>query len=318
MALRPTIPAQWLGFKESFLEMMATSKGSSLNTLQSYSRDLDDFLLFSAKKKHVMATMSHKEVSAYLADLTSRGMEPSSLARKRSALNQWFRFLVKENVRSDNPVALTSAPKRNRPLPHVMSEKEINQLLETARSDNGAEAVRILALLELMYASGMRVSELVTLTTRHIERDVAKKGAIQPYFIIKGKGAKERLVPLHPRAIGAMEAYMGLRASFVPKGRENHWLFPSRGKEGHLTRQRFGQMLKELCLKANLDPERCSPHTLRHSFATHLLEGGADLRVIQELLGHSDISTTQIYTHVSGKRLEKVVTQNHPLSKKKR
>lgn len=316
--LRPTIPTQWLGFKDSFFEMLATEKGSAQNTLQSYSRDLDDFLLHCAKKKLVMATLSHKEVSNYLADLTTRGMEPSTLARKRSALNQWFRFLVRENVRADNPIALTSAPKRNRPLPNVLTEKEINTLLDTARADSTPEGVRMLALLELMYASGMRVSELVTLTTRHIERDVSKKGAIQPYFIVKGKGGKERLVPLHPRAIGAMEAYMGMRPMFASKAKESAWLFPSRGKEGHLTRQRFGQLLKELCFNANLDPERCSPHTLRHSFATHLLEGGADLRVIQELLGHADISTTQIYTHVAGERLQKVMTENHPLAKKKR
>lgn len=318
MVSRPTIPAQWLGFKESFLEMMATTKGSSQNTLQSYSRDLDDFLLFSAKKHYVMATLSHKEVGTYLADLTGRGMEASTLARKRSALNQWFRFLVHERVRADNPVALTSAPRRNRPLPNVLSEEEITALLETARNDSSADGMRMLALLELMYASGMRVSELVTLSTRHIERDLSRKGAIQPYFIIKGKGAKERLVPLHPRAIGAMEAYLALRDSFVPKAKNSAWLFPSHGKEGHLTRQRFGQLLKALCLKADLDPERCSPHTLRHSFATHLLEGGADLRVIQELLGHADISTTQIYTHVAGERLEKVVNEHHPLAKKKR
>jgi integrase/recombinase XerD len=162
------------------------------------------------------------------------------------------------------------------------------------------------------------VSELVTLSTRHIERDASRKGVIQPYFIIKGKGGKERLVPLHPRAIGALEAYMAIRPVFETEGKPSHLLFPSRSKEGHLTRQRFGQMLKALCLNANLDPERCSPHTLRHSFATHLLSGGADLRVIQELLGHADISTTQIYTHVATEHLHEVVTKNHPLSAKKR
>jgi len=298
--------------------MLATEKGSAQNTLQSYSRDLDDFLLHSAKKKHVMATLTHKDISAYLAELTQRGMEPSSQARKRSTLNQWFRFLVREKIRADNPVALTHSPRRTRTLPNVLTEKEINQLLDTARENSTPEGVRMLALLELMYASGMRVSELVTLSTRHIERDVSRKGAIQPYFLIKGKGGKERIVPLHPRAIGALEAYMGMRPVFEGVGKSSHWLFPSRGKEGHLTRQRFGQMLKELCFTANMDPERCSPHTLRHSFATHLLSGGADLRVIQELLGHADISTTQIYTHVAGEHLHDVVTKNHPLANKKR
>ncbi|MBN8542719.1 MAG: site-specific tyrosine recombinase XerD [Alphaproteobacteria bacterium] len=318
MIVRPTIPSDWLAFKESFMEMLLTEKGSALNTLQSYSRDIDDFFMDAAKHGWLMPTVTHKDISSYLASLTKRKMEPSTLARKRSALNQWFRFLVREHVRADNPVALTSAPKRNRPLPNVLTEVEINTLLDTARADTSPEGIRLLALLELMYASGMRVSELVTLTTRHIERDASKKGTVQPYFMIKGKGGKERLVPLHPRAIGAMEAYMAIRPVFESGDKESKWLFPSRGKFGYVTRQRVCQLLKELCLKANLDPERCSPHTLRHSFATHLLSGGADLRVIQELLGHADISTTQIYTHVAGERLEKVVNTHHPLAKNTR
>ena len=310
-------PASWLGWRDAFLEMLIASRGASLATVSSYKTDLTDFFAHAAKAKWGMEEMGHAEISSYLADLTERGMAPSTLARRRSALTQWFKFLISERIRADNPVLLTNAPRRGRPLPKVLSRDEVTTLITAAHADGSLEGVRLNCLMELMYASGMRVSELVTLTTAHLQRDPKRRTQFAPYFIVKGKGSKDRLVPLHQTALDALKKYLTLREQFLPTPLESPWLFPSHGKQGHLTRQRFGQLLKSLCLKAGLDPARCSPHTLRHSFATHLLEGGADLRVIQELLGHADIATTQIYTHVTDQRLQQVVSKHHPLSKKK-
>lgn len=297
--------------------MLIASKGASLATVSSYKTDLADFFSFAQQQGLGMALINHRHLSDYLADLTARGMSAATLARRRSALTQWFKFLISERVRPDNPALLVSAPRRGRSLPKVLTREEVEALVATARADSSAEGVRLNCLMELIYASGMRVSELVTLTLAHLQRDPRRRTQIAPYFIITGKGSKDRLVPLHAEAIKALQRYLELRPQFLPHGMETPWLFPSHGKLGHLTRQRFGQMLKQLCFDANLDPARCSPHTLRHSFATHLLEGGADLRVIQELLGHADIATTQVYTHVTDKRLKEVVGKHHPLAKKK-
>ena len=313
---RPTISEHWLTLKEAFLEMLAVEKGASSNTLQAYSRDLDDFFITIRRRGEALESITHQGISDYLTNLAERGLAASSQARKRSAVTQWFRFLVREGVRADNPVLLTAAPRGHRPLPDVLSVREVDQLLATARADASPEGVRLLTLLELTYAAGLRVSELVTLRLTQIERDAKRGGAIQPYLMIRGKGGKERLVPLHLQAIGALEVYLALRPEFMAEGADSPWLFPSRGREGYLTRQRFGQLLKDLLLRSGLDPARCSPHTLRHSFATHLLGGGADLRVIQELLGHSDISTTQIYTHVASDTLRELLTNHHPLARR--
>jgi len=312
---RPTIPEHWLNLKESFLEMLAVEKGSAGNTLQAYSRDLDDFMVYIRRRAETLETIPHLSISSYLANLEERGMAASSQARKRSAISQWFRFLVRENIRTDNPVLLTSTAKRHRPLPDILTIPEVNQLLTSARASRTAEDIRLSAMLELTYAAGLRVSELVTLKMNQIERDMKRDGRMQPYLIIRGKGGKDRFVPLHQQAIGALETYLALRQNFMTEGKESPWLFPSRAKEGYLPRQSFALQLKELCLRAGIDPARCSPHTLRHSFATHLLDGGADLRVIQELLGHSDISTTQIYTHVADGRLRELLEQHHPLTR---
>lgn len=309
-------PTNWLGWRDAFLETLSAAHGRSQATLSSYRSDLDDFFAYATKRGASMEALGHALLIDYFADLTARGMSSSTLARRRSALTQWFKFLLSERTRADNPMLLVSAPKRSRALPKVLAKDEVHKLVEAACTDgSSAEGIRLNALMELIYASGMRVSELVSLTLSHIERDPTTK-AIQPYFMVRGKGSKDRIVPLHTSAIEALTKYMQLRGGFIPKGRNSRWLFPSFGKSGHLTRQRFGQMLKELCAKAGLDPSRCSPHTLRHSFATHLLEGGADLRVIQELLGHADITTTQIYTHVATGRLAKTVAAHHPLAKK--
>jgi integrase/recombinase XerD len=315
MSSRPTIPEHWLNLKESFLEMLAVEKGSADNTLQAYSRDLDDFMVEIRRQEKTLETVPHVSISSYLASLEARGMAASSQARKRSAISQWFRFLVRENMRPDNPVLLTSPAKRHRPLPDVLTIPEVNRLLDTARSSGSADDVRLCAMLELTYAAGLRVSELVTLKMNHIERDMKRDGRIQPYLMIHGKGGKDRFVPLHQQAIGALETYLAIRPHFIAENIQSPWLFPSRAKKGFLPRQSFALQLKELCLRAGLDPARCSPHTLRHSFATHLLDGGADLRVIQELLGHSDISTTQVYTHVADRRLRELLEKHHPLTR---
>lgn len=299
---------------------MAT-RGASLSTRDSYARDLADFFAYATHRSLAMEKLDHTHITDYLADLTQRGMTASTLARRRSSLTQWFKFLISERVITENPVLLVRAPKRARKLPKLLSREEVSALITAAKSDGSPEGVRQHALMEMIYASGMRVSELVGLTLHHIQRDPKNPNKLQPYFIITGKGGKDRLVPLHVGAIKALTKYLTLRNRFLPKNADSHYLFPDRVRNGKilpLTRQKFGQMLKAICEEAGIDPTRCSPHTLRHSFATHLLEGGADLRVIQELLGHADIATTQIYTHVAGERLEKVVNTHHPLARKRR
>lgn len=310
-------PASWLGWRDSFLEMLVATRGTSLATRDSYRRDLQDFFAYAVEHKHDILKMAHAEISGYLADLSARHMAPATLSRRRSALTQWYKFLISERLVTENPVLLVRGPKRTRSLPKLLTRDEVQRLIASAHADNTLEAVRLNALMEIIYASGMRVSELVTLTMQHIQRDPKHKKQIQPYFLITGKGSKDRIVPLHATALKALQNYLDVRDQFLPKNRDSKFLFPSHSKQGHLTRQRFGQLLKELCITANIDPSRCSPHTLRHSFATHLLEGGADLRVIQELLGHSDIATTQIYTHVADSRLVSVMNSKHPLAKKK-
>lgn len=310
-------PTSWLGWRDSFLEMLIATRGASMATKDSYARDLADFFAFAAERKLKMESISHQEISDYLASLTARHMSSATLARRRSALTQWFKFLIGERVIAENPVLLVRAPKRERSLPKQLSKEEVQALITATQADSSLEGIRLNALMELIYASGMRVSELVTLTMQHIQRDPRRPKKIQPYFLVTGKGSKDRLVPLHARAVEALGDYLTVRDQFLGK-RDSRYLFPSHSKQGHLTRQRFGQLLKQLCITAGIDPSRCSPHTLRHSFATHLLEGGADLRVIQELLGHADIATTQIYTHVADKRLVSVMQSKHPLAKKKR
>ena len=312
------IPPAWVGWRESFLEMLAASRGSGRATLTAYRTDLEDFLLFAARKRWVLETLSHQDLNQYFIALTRRGMAASSLARKRSALTQWFKFLISEKLRKDNPVLLTPAPKRARGLPNVLSKNEVQRLVNLARDDGTRDGVRLCALMELIYASGLRVSELVTLTMDHLQRNPKTPGEIAPYFMVRGKGEKDRIVPLHNAAVQALKRYLELRGSFIGEKETSKWLFPERVKLGRLSRQKFARQLKILCADAGIDPERCSPHTLRHSFATHLLEGGADLRVIQELLGHADIGTTQIYTHVASSRLEKTVSDHHPMNHRKK
>lgn len=315
------IPTAWLGWRDAFLEMLVATRGASLSTRDSYRRDLADFFVYAHEHRLDMQAMEHRHIADYLADLTDRAMAPATLARRRSALAQWFKFLISERLLSENPVLLVRTPKRGRRLPKLLSKAEVAQLIARAHRDHSAEGLRLNALMEILYASGMRVSELVGLTLQHIQRDPKRPKHIAPYFLITGKGGKDRIVPLHAGAVAALRHYLAVRGLFIPEPLDSKWLFPDFLKSGrataqsHISRHKFAVALKKLCHAAGIDPARCSPHTLRHSFATHLLEGGADLRVIQELLGHADIATTQIYTHVADARLNRVVNEKHPLAK---
>ena len=293
---------------ERFLEMLSAERNAAANTRAAYERDLKDAATFMASRKTALGETATSDLSAYLAALDKRGLSARSSARRLSALRQFFKFLVAEQVRGDDPSAAIDGPKLGRPLPKLLDEEEMARLIEVCAALDGPNGTRLKALVELSYASGLRVSELVGMPLSTVLRE-------QPALIVRGKGAKERMVPLNAPARAALNAYLEHRKAFLPKGRKNSpHLFPSRGKEGHLTRQRFGQMLKELALKANIAPERISPHVLRHAFATHLLDHGADLRSLQKMLGHADIATTQIYTHVAGRRLKELVEAHHPLA----
>jgi integrase/recombinase XerD len=293
--------------------MLAAERGAAANTLQSYRRDLLDFAAFAGRRRRP-EDADGAAIRAYLARLAGLGMAPATTSRRLSALKQFFRFLHAEGVRGDDPTAALDAPRRGRRLPRVLSEGEVDRLLAAARRRKGPEGLRLVALLESLYATGLRASELVGLPLASLPRD----GRM---LVVRGKGGRERMVPLNEAARAALAAYRSVRARFLPgerRGQVSPWLFPSRAGGGHLTRVRFGQLLKELAADAGLDRGRVSPHVLRHSFASHLLAHGADLRSLQQMLGHADISTTQIYTHVLEERLKALVEGSHPLAKASR
>lgn len=294
---------------ENFLEMLSAERGLAQNSLLAYRRDLADFSGFLTVREETAERIGIDSLRAYVQGLADEGMKPATAARRLSALRQFFRFLAQEGIRSDDPSALLDAPKRGRPLPKLLSEDEVDRLLGEARRlrDDPAEAARLTALLEVLYATGLRVSELVGLRWPPFGDDPR-------FLVIRGKGGKERLVPLSEPARQAIEAYAGWRMDFIAAKQASPWLFPSRGESGHLTRQRFGQLLKDLAIAAGIDPAKVSPHVLRHAFASHLLARGADLRAVQKMLGHADISTTQIYTHVLEARKQALVRQHHPLA----
>ena len=295
---------------EAFLEMMAVERAAARNTLTAYGKDLEDASGFLARRGRDLADASAEDLEAYFADLGARGLSPSTAARRRASVRQFYRFVLGEGWRTDDPSRRVDAPKKGRPLPKVLSREEVAGLITAAGAKDGGQGVRLECMIELIYASGLRVSELLALPLAALARDPA-------YLMVKGKGGKERLAPLNDAARAAVKAYLELRPAFLPKGqKDNPWLFPSRGAEARLTARRFAQMLDEAAVHAGIDPARVSPHVLRHAFATHLLEGGADLRVVQTLLGHADISTTQIYTHVAEDRLREVVQTKHPLARK--
>jgi integrase/recombinase XerD len=295
---------------EAFLEMMAAERGAARNTLTAYAKDLADAAGFLAGQGADLSNASAEQVEAWFADLGARGLAPATAARRRAAVRQFYRFVLGEGWRDDDPSRRVDAPKKGRPLPKVLTREEVGRLIDAAAARDGAQGLRLAAMVELIYASGLRVSELIGLPFAALARDPA-------YLIVKGKGGKERLAPLNEAARTAVKAYLVARPSFFPKAaKDSPWLFPSRRGGGRLTTRRFAQLLDEAAADAGVDPAKVSPHVLRHAFATHLLEGGADLRVVQTLLGHADIATTQIYTHVAEDRLREVVQTKHPLAKK--
>jgi integrase/recombinase XerD len=312
MARRPRASNETL--VELFLDMIAAERGASANTLDAYRRDLADFSADLANAGENIAAADSDALRGHLGRLAKRGLAAASVARRLSAIRQLYRFLYSEGHRGDDPAAVIEGPKRGRSLPKVLSIKQVDDLLAQAREGTKAEAkserlraARLNCLLEVLYATGLRVSELVALPEAAARRD-------QRMLIIRGKGGRERLVPLNDAAKRTMTDYLALRAA--AKLDKSKWLFPSFGESGHLSRQHFARELKALAAAAGLKAAQVSPHVLRHAFASHLLQNGADLRVVQTLLGHADISTTQIYTHVLEERLKSLVRDLHPLAEK--
>jgi integrase/recombinase XerD len=300
---------------ELFLDMQAAERGAGKNTLDAYRNDLADLVTHLRGRGRGVANATTDDLRGFLAALAERGLKPASVARRLSAARQLFRFLYAEGKRSDDPAAVLEAPKRGRALPKVLSIAEVDHLLQQVRQDTEEEelapaarlrAARLLCLLETVYATGLRVSELVALPAAAARRDLRM-------LVVRGKGGKERLVPLNQAAKRAMVDYLKLRGE-LEQDVSSKWLFPSFGEQGHLTRQHFARELKSLGAASGIGAERLSPHVLRHAFASHLLHNGADLRVVQTLLGHADISTTQIYTHVLEERLKALVRDLHPLA----
>jgi integrase/recombinase XerD len=303
--------------------MLTAERGAAMNTRHAYWRDLADVSLYlRAERKSDVDVATTADIKAYLDHLANKthvkGKNKSQIAvrtvaRRLSALRQFYRYLVSENIRKDDPTTTIESPKQGRTLPKTLSESEVSILIKTAMAQGGSDSIRLVCLLEMLYATGLRVSELVGLPMSAV-------GEETQFLMVDGKGGRERMVPLSDPAQKAMKEYIAIRSQFI--GSENRaeqekWVFPSRTSEsGHLTRQRFAQLLKDLARAADLDEERVSPHILRHAFATHLLSRGADLRSVQKMLGHADIATTQIYTHIVGGGLKKTVEEKHPIAKK--
>jgi len=300
-----------------FLDMLAAERGAGKNTLDAYSRDLADFISYLGGTGGSVAKAATDDLRAYLGELARRGLQPTSVARRLSAIRQLYRFLYAEGRRKDDPAAVLEGPKRTRPLPKTLTLAEVDRLLRVAaQTDPTAplsarlRAVRLACLVELLYATGLRVSELVALPASAARGDAR-------VIVVRGKGNKERLVPLNNAAKRATADYLALLSQargIDGSGAASKWLFPSFGDSGHLTRQHFARDLKALAAASGLRAAQLSPHVLRHAFASHLLHNGADLRVVQTLLGHADISTTQIYTHVLEERLKSLVRDLHPLA----
>ena len=296
---------------DAFLEMMSAERGAARNTIAAYRRDLGDYAGYLAGKGKSPQSAQREDIVAYLSFLDAQGLAASSAARRLSALRQFHKFLCADQIRADDPTRIVASPRTRRPLPNVLSVAEVDRLLSTAEAEANADvapqkkeaALRLYVLLELLYATGMRVSELVSLRRSAVMRDTS-------FLTITGKGNKERIVPLNDSARDAVRTWV----ASLPK--DVLWLFPAGGEDGYLSRQVFARDLKGLAARAGIAASRVAPHVLRHAFASHLLQGGADLRVVQTLLGHADISTTQIYTHVLDEKLRTLVETHHPLADK--
>ena len=289
---------------DSFLEMIVAERGASPRTVVSYRRDLDDLSAYLRKNQKItLVRAKHDHLKNYLRQLAAQNLTVKTQARRLSAIREFYRFLFSENIVVSNPSDYLLSPKLNKPLPKYLTEEEVVRLLETARRENK----RMYTMLEVLYATGMRVSELVELPVLALTRDYRTLTVI-------GKGNKERLMPLNEPAARALSDWLTEREKDLPPGRVSKWLFPSASQTGHLTRDGFFKHLKQVALLAGIPPERVSPHVFRHSFASHLIAHDADLRSVQKLLGHADIATTEIYTHVLADRLKKVVEKSHPLA----
>lgn len=291
---------------DAFLEMMAAERGAAAGTIAAYRTDLFDFAGFVARRGRDIEGADAELIREYLVWLKTRGRTARTSARRLSSLRQFFGFLYAEGLRTDDPAAGIDNPRLGRSLPKYLSEDEVERLLAAARAGEGAPGCRLVALVELLYATGLRVSELVGMPLGALSRDGQTA-------TVRGKGGRERMVPLGDPARDAVAAYLDVRKLFFGKRTESPWLFPAAGKSGHLSRAHFSALLKGLAIEAQIEPDRVSPHVLRHSFASHLLAHGADLRILQQMLGHADISTTQIYTHVLDERLKSLVGRSHPL-----
>jgi integrase/recombinase XerD len=297
---------------DTFLEMMSAERGAAVNTLEAYRRDLEDTGLFLAGQGETLFTASVTGIRAVLADMAKRQYAPASQARHLSSLRQFYRFLYAEGMRGDDPTATIDAPRKERGLPKILGTEEVGRMLDIAEEEAANEpekasaAKRLYAMVETLYATGLRVSELVALPVTAARAD-------RQYIMLKGKGGKERIVPLSQKSKTALSAWLKVRNLDAGAG-DSPWLFPANSDSGHVARQVFARELKSLGARAGISSHLLSPHVMRHAFASHLLQNGADLRVVQELLGHADISTTQIYTHVLSERLQKLVEDHHPLA----
>ena len=294
---------------ENFLEVLASEKGLALNTRVSYKNDILQFLVFLEKNKKKINEITPIDIEKFTSKFSTQGLEKSTISRKMSALSHFFIFLLEENIIKSNPIHELDLPKQIKKLPKILSVDQVEKLIKSSREDQSVNGIRLNTMIEILYATGIRVSELV-------EMKLSATYAEKNFLLIQGKGNKERLVPISKNTEDRIKDYLKIRNEFINNDTESKWLFPSKqSSKGHITRQRFNQLLQTLCERVNLNNIRISPHKLRHAFATHLLANGVDLRSLQQMLGHADISTTQIYTHVLKDRLKKLVSDNHPLSK---
>ena len=288
---------------EPFLEMMVAERGAALNTVQAYRRDLNDFFIFLNTQGVSPTETSTNIIQDYVHHITKQGFSAKTQSRRLSAIREFYRFLFSENRIKQNPTDYLELPKIRKSLPKYLTENDVDSLISEAKTEN----VRLYTLLEVLYASGMRVSELVGLPLSAVTQETKR-------LYIVGKGNKERIVPLNDQAYAALEKWLQHRENSMRPGARSKWLFPSYSKSGHLTRDGFFKELKKLALQIGLDPHKVSPHVFRHSFASHLVAHDADLCSVQKMLGHADIATTEIYTHILQDRLKKVVEKSHPLA----